>query len=193
MLWRALPPANVYSPARAPPATASRSPRRASGDEPMSKPVIATTPPKAMPSPASTCQRCLVPLKSWKMAIHADWRHTRAVAAATDVSCSDVMKQAKCRARATAASSDQRNSRRVTLPNWAGSRMSVGVAITAAPMALRQKAMERALTLVAPSVAAIRGPEEATPSTPRAAIKRGHHPPRPTCLRQNKSPGQRFR
>ena len=27
----------------------------------MSKPVMATTPPKAIPSPARTCQRCLVP------------------------------------------------------------------------------------------------------------------------------------
>jgi hypothetical protein len=48
----------------------------------------------------------------------------------------------------------------------------VGVAITAAPMALRQKAIARALTVVAPSVAAISGPDEATPSTPSAANKR---------------------
>ena len=48
----------------------------------------------------------------------------------------------------------------------------LGVAMTAAPMALRQKAMASALTLVAPSVAAIRGPDDATPSTPRAARKK---------------------
>ncbi|BAS06634.1 hypothetical protein AHiyo4_00560 [Arthrobacter sp. Hiyo4] len=78
----------------------------------MSNPVMVTTPPKAIPSPASTCQRCLVPRKSWKTAIQADCRQTRAVAAATEVSWRDVMKQAKCRARETAASSDQRNSGR---------------------------------------------------------------------------------
>jgi hypothetical protein len=138
----------------------------------MSNPVMATTPAKAMLSPAITCQRWRMPRNSWKTAIQADCRQTSAVAAATDVSCSEVMKQAKWRANATAASSDQRNSRRVTLPNWPGSRTRVGVAITAAPMAFRQKAMARALTLVAPRVAAISGPEEATPRTPRAASKR---------------------
>ncbi len=138
----------------------------------MSNPVMATTPPKAIPSPTSTCQRCLVPRKSWKTAIHADCRHTRAVAAATEVSWREVMKQAKCRARATAASRDQRNSGPVMRPNCRGSRTSVGAAITAAPIALRQKAMARALTVVAPRVAAISGPEEATPRTPRAARKK---------------------
>ena len=93
------------------------------------------------------------------------------MAAATEVSWSEVMKQAKCSARARAARSDQRNSPPVTLPNWDGSRSKVGVAITAAPIALRQKAMARAVTVVAPSVAAIRGPEEATPRTPKAAMK----------------------
>jgi hypothetical protein len=39
-------------------------------------------------------------------------------------------------------------------------------------MALRQKAMARALTDVAPSVAAMSGPDEATPSTPTAASKK---------------------
>lgn len=39
-------------------------------------------------------------------------------------------------------------------------------------MALRQNAIASALTVVAPRVAAIRGPEEATPSTPKAAIKK---------------------
>ena len=77
----------------------------------MSKPVMATTPPKAIPRPTRTCQRCRTPRNSWKMAIQADCRQTSAVAAATEVSCRDVMKQAKCRARATAAASDQRNSR----------------------------------------------------------------------------------
>ena len=119
---------------------------------------MATTPPKAMPRPASTGQRCLVPRKSWKTAIQPDCRQTRAVAAATEVSCREVMKQAKCRARATAASRDQRNSRQEILPNCRGSRTRVGVAITTAPMALRQKAMARALTVVAPRVAAISGP-----------------------------------
>ena len=61
----------------------------------MSKPVIATTPPKAMPSPTRTPQRCLTPRNNWKIAIQPDCRQTRAVAAATDVSCSEVMKQAK--------------------------------------------------------------------------------------------------
>ena len=138
----------------------------------MSNPVIATTPPKAMPSPTRTGQRCRTPRKSWKMAIQPDCRHTRAVAAATEVSCREVMKQAKCRARATAAASDQRNSRPVTLANWRGCRTSNGPAITTAPMALRQKAMARALTDVAPRVAAISGPDEATPSTPTAARKK---------------------
>ncbi len=88
----------------------------------MSNPVIATTPPKAIPSPTRTGQRCLTPRKSWKMAIQPDCRQTRAVAAATEVSCREVMKQAKCSARATAAAaSDQRNSGPVTLPNWRGS------------------------------------------------------------------------
>src|SRR5690349_3730090 len=82
------------------------------------------------------------------------------------------MKQAKCRASATAASIDQRNSLRLILRNWPGSRTRVGEAMTAAPMALRQKAMARALTLVAPSVAAIKGPDDATPRTPRAAKKK---------------------
>ena len=68
--------------------------------------------------------------------------------------------------------SDQRNSLPVTRPNWRGSRTSVGPAITTAPMALRQKAMARALTVVAPRVAAISGPDEATPRTPRAARKK---------------------
>ena len=138
----------------------------------MSKPVMATTPPKASPSPARTCQRCRTPRKSWKTAIQPDCRQTSAVAAATEVSCSDVMKQAKCSASATAAARDQRNSLAVTRPNWRGWRTRTGPAITAAPMALRQNAMARALTDVAPRVAAINGPEEATPSTPRAARKK---------------------
>jgi hypothetical protein len=44
--------------------------------------------------------------------------------------------------------------------------------MTAAPIAFRQKAMARALALVAPRVAAISGPEDATPRTPTAAIKK---------------------
>jgi hypothetical protein len=44
--------------------------------------------------------------------------------------------------------------------------------MTAAAMALRQKAMARAVTVVAPRVAAMSGPDEATPRTPRAARKR---------------------
>ncbi len=138
----------------------------------MSNPVIATTPPKAIPSPARTGQRCLTPRKSWKTAIQPDCRQTRAVAAATEVSCSEVMKQAKCSARATAAASDQRNSRPVTRPNWRGFRTSTGPAMTTDPIALRQKAIARALTEVAPRVAAMSGPEEATPRTPRAARKK---------------------
>jgi hypothetical protein len=43
--------------------------------------------------------------------------------------------------------------------------------MTAAPIALRQKAMARAVTVVEPRVAAMRGPEEATPRTPKAARK----------------------
>src|SRR6478736_3557413 len=82
------------------------------------------------------------------------------------------MKQAKCKASAMAASMDQRNSRPLILRNWPGSRTRVGVAMTTAPMALRQKAMASALTLVAPSVAAMSGPEDATPRTPRAAKKK---------------------
>ena len=173
MVCRALPPASVYRPASAPPATASTSPRSASGEVPISNPVMATTPPKAVPRPASTCQRCLVPRKSWKTAIQPDCRQTRAVAAATEVSCSEVMKQAKCRARATAASKRPAELAPGDLPNCRGSRTRVGVAMTTAPMALRQKAMARALTVVAPSVAAISGPDEATPSTPRAPRGRG--------------------
>ena len=80
----------------------------------MSNPVIATTPPKAMPRPTRTCQRCRTPRNSWNTAIQPDCRQTRAVAAATEVSCREVMKQAKCRARATAAARDQRNSVPVT-------------------------------------------------------------------------------
>jgi hypothetical protein len=105
-------------------------------------------------------------------AIQPDWRQTRAVAAATEVSCSEVMKHAKCSARAKAATRDQRNSRRVMRPNCPGSLMSVGVDMAAAPIAFRQKAIARALTVVAPSVAAMSGPDEATPRTPRAAMKK---------------------
>ena len=96
----------------------------------MSKPVIAMTPPKAIPRPTRTGQRCLTPRKSWKMAIQPDCRQTRAVAAATDVNCSEVMKQAKCSASATAAASDQRKSLPVTRPNCRGSRISTGPAMT---------------------------------------------------------------
>jgi hypothetical protein len=82
------------------------------------------------------------------------------------------MKHAKWNANATAATVDQPNSRRVILPNALGSRIATGAAITTAPMAFRQKAMASAVTEVAPKVPAISGPEEATPRTPRAAMRR---------------------
>ena len=112
------------------------------------------------------------PPEQLEQAIQPDCRQTRAVAAATDVSCSDVMKQAKCSASATAAASDQRNSPARDPAELPGLGASTGPAITADPMALRQKAMARALTDVAPSVAAMSGPDEATPRTPRAARKK---------------------
>ncbi len=101
-----------------------------------------------------------------------DCRHTNAVAAATDVSWRAVMKHAKWNARATAATADQPNSRRVIFPNAFGSRMTTGPAITTAPIALRQNAMAKAVTEVAPSVPAMSGPEDATPRTPSAAMRR---------------------
>ncbi|MNI72487.1 hypothetical protein D3C73_1284340 [compost metagenome] len=143
----------------------------------MSNPVMATTPPNAMPRPTRTGHRCRVPRINWKTAIQPDCRHTKAVAAATDVSCKAVMKHAKWKASATAATADQPNSRRVILPNAFGSRMTTGPAITTAPIALRQNAIASAVTEVAPSVPAMRGPEEATPSTPSAAMRRFTDPP----------------
>jgi hypothetical protein len=44
--------------------------------------------------------------------------------------------------------------------------------MTTDPIALRQKAIAKALTEVAPRVAAMSGPEDATPRTPRAARKK---------------------
>ena len=44
--------------------------------------------------------------------------------------------------------------------------------MTTDPIALRQKAIARALTEGAPRVAAMSGPEEATPRTPSAARKK---------------------
>jgi hypothetical protein len=53
-----------------------------------------------------------------------------------------------------------------------GSRIATGAAITTAPIAFRQKAIANAVTDVAPKVPAISGPDEATPRTPRAEMRR---------------------
>ena len=156
---------------------ASRSPSSASGEAPMSKPVMATTPPNAMPSPTRTCQRCLTPRNSCMTAIQADCRQTRAVAAATEVSCREVMKQAKCKASATAAMSDQRNSLPVMRPNCARLPTSGGSGHDRGTDRVAPEGDGQGAHRVAPSVAAMRGPEEATPRTPRAARKKITVPP----------------
>jgi len=133
---------------------------------------MATTPANARPRPTMTLGGNRRPPRREKTAIHAACRHTSAVAAATDVSVSERMKHTKWKARATPAAADQTYSRRPSRLNCPGCRIATGAAMTTAARALRQNAMARAVTELPASVAAMSGPDEDTPRTPSAAMRR---------------------
>ena len=138
----------------------------------MSKPVMATTPPKASAQPGQDLPAVPDPAEELEHGdparLQADQRssgrHRGQLQRGDEAGEVQCQRDGGRQGPAELACGDP--------AELAGLAHQHGPAITAAPIALRQKAMARALTEVAPRVAAIRGPEEATPSTPRAARKK---------------------